>query len=601
MKTKEAVLDIEIYPNYFLCAVLVLSTGRVEYVEAFEGLKELHIPTLRGYTKRFTMITFNGNNFDLPIISRALEKNGEIALLKELADKIIKTNKPSWAVLRDENIIVPKTWDTIDLIDVAPGKASLKIYGGRLHARRMQDLPYHPDKLLTREESIAVRKYCINDLETTALLYDTLRPQIELRKEMGKMYDMDLRSKADAQIAEAVLKSEMRNVTKDYIKTPKLENSYTCRYKDPKIITFESKELRLVFERILSWDFNLTASGSVELPGWLKTMKIAIGDANYQMGIGGLHSTEEAQYVSVSDGEFLADFDVTSYYPSIILQQKLYPDQMGDKFLDVYRSIVDRRVAAKKNKDDTTSNTLKIVLNSSFGKFGSKYSSLYSPDFLLQTTITGQLSLLMLIERLTNNGYKVVSANTDGIVVKGLIKDEDDLEGIMFDWEMDTSFLLERTDYKILASRDVNNYVAVKHDGKVKRKGCFAEPGLQKNPDRVIMYEAVAKFIAKGVPIEQTVMACRDIGKFVTVRRVDGGGKWMDQYLGKAVRFYKSAEVSNEIAILYDKNSNRVPNSNGCRPLMDLPETFPEDIDYEYYINEAYGILRGVGYVRENN
>ena len=127
MKTKEAVLDIEIYPNYFLCAILVLSTGRVEYVEAFEGLKELHIPTLRGYTKRFTMITFNGNNFDLPIISRALEKNGEIALLKELADKIIKTNKPSWAVLRDENIIVPKTWDTIDLIDVAPGKASLKI------------------------------------------------------------------------------------------------------------------------------------------------------------------------------------------------------------------------------------------------------------------------------------------------------------------------------------------------------------------------------------------------------------------------------------------------------------------------------------------
>ena len=88
MKTKEAVLDIEIYPNYFLCAVLVLSTGRVEYVEAFEGLKDLHIPTLRGYTKRFTMITFNGNNFDLPIISRALEKNGEIALLDRKSTRL---------------------------------------------------------------------------------------------------------------------------------------------------------------------------------------------------------------------------------------------------------------------------------------------------------------------------------------------------------------------------------------------------------------------------------------------------------------------------------------------------------------------------------
>ena len=39
----------------------------------------------------------------------------------------------------------------------------------------------------------------------------------------------------------------------------------------------------------------------------------------------------------------------------------------------------------------------KIQINGSFGKLGSKYSLLYAPDLLLQTTITGQLALLMLI------------------------------------------------------------------------------------------------------------------------------------------------------------------------------------------------------------
>ena len=42
---------------------------------------------------------------------------------------------------------------------------------------------------------------------------------------------------------------------------------------------------------------------------------------------------------------------------------------------------------------------------------------LYSPDLLINTTITGQLTLLMLIEMITLSGGKVKSANTDGIVI----------------------------------------------------------------------------------------------------------------------------------------------------------------------------------------
>jgi hypothetical protein len=63
---------------------------------------------------------------------------------------------------------------------------------------------------------------------------------------------------------------------------------------------------------------------------------------------------------------------------------------------------------------------------------------------------------------------------------------------------------------------------------------------------------------------------------------------WQGEYLGKAIRFYHTAtpELQDNI-ITYAKNGNKVPNSLGCRPLMDLPENFPDDVDYNYYIEKA--------------
>jgi len=57
-----------------------------------------------------------------------------------------------------------------------------------------------------------------------------------------------------------------------------------------------------------------------------------------------------------------------------------------------------------------TANTLKTLLNGSFGKLGSRYSIFYAPTEMLQVTITGQLALLMLIEMMELCGIPVVSA-----------------------------------------------------------------------------------------------------------------------------------------------------------------------------------------------
>jgi len=192
-----------------------------------------------------------------------------------------------------------------------------------------------------------------------------------------------------------------------------------------------------VLATVLATPFVVTDTGKMMLPKALD-QAITIGATTYTMGIGGLHSTEQSTAHFADDNTILVDRDVASYYPRIILNSGLAPGEMGQHFLSAYRSIVERRLAAKKSGDKVTDDALKITINGSFGKFGSKYSVLYAPRLLIQTTLTGQLSLLMLIEQLEGAGISIVSANTDGIVIKCPAHLELDMDNIIGAWEMIT-------------------------------------------------------------------------------------------------------------------------------------------------------------------
>lgn len=588
------VIDIEVYSNYYLLYAKNIKTGEYRYFEMLDDVVTCDDLDAMKFLRRQTTISFNGFNYDLPIIKAQLGgcKNAQ---LKALSDTIIKTNLPSWQVLKQKGIVIPKTWDHIDLFEVAPGKSSLKIYGGRLGCKTMQDLPIEPDAIITTDDAEQLRVYCRNDLDTTEALYRSLEKQIELRKQMSEQYGLDLRSKSDAQIAEAVIKSEYSKITGETAYRPEI-NQTEFRYQDPGIIEYQLPHLQATFDRILATPFTLAGNGSIKLPDWLKDEPIEINGTKYQMGIGGLHSCEKQQCVRADSERGLADWDVASYYPNIILQQRLSPHSMGKTFLEVYQSIVDRRIKAKRAGDKVTADTLKICVNGSFGKLGSKYSALYSPELLIQTTITGQLALLMLIERMERNNIRVVSANTDGIVCHYPRHLECVMRDVAWDWMLDTSYELERTEYSLLASRDVNNYVAVKPDWSAKGKGVFAPTGLMKNPAFPIVQKAVMDYLSIGAQIEHTIKGCTDILQFCTVRRVQGGAVWCDEYLGKAVRFYYSDEVPADVSIHYAKNSNRVPLSDGARPMMTVPEIIPGDIDYQRYIDMAEKLLREIGY-----
>ena len=595
--------DIEVYSNYFLIAFKCVASNKVILFEKSDT-QSFDIRKLFWIMHNYTTIGFNWLKFDLPLLWYA-HRDASLEQLKELTRQLIEDKIQPREFERGYNIKIPKT-NCIDLMEVCPLKGSLKTYGARLHCERLQDLPFDPDKVLTDAEIRVVRSYCINDLDITLLLFTALLDQFKLRDELSVQYRENLMSQSDAQIAEAVLVAELTRITGHRPHKAKIEAGRVFNYKPPKWMQFSTPLLQNALSTIAAAEYIVKENGRVVLPTEVKSLHLPIGNNVYKMGNGGLHSTEKSICHVGSDEVLLLDRDVASYYPSIILNGELYPESLGKSFLEVYRLIYDRRLKAKKDKNHSVDSSLKIVLNGSFGKFGSPYSVLYAPDLMIQVTLTGQLALLMLIERLEAVGISATSANTDGVVMKCPKDRQEAALAVISEWERATGFKTEETPYTAVYSRDVNAYIAVKPDGTCKGKNAYFDPWsggakaaifrFHKNPRTTICIEAVNAFLTVGTPIEETIANCKDIKKFASVQNVKGGAHKNGDYLGKVVRWYYAE--SERGTINYVSNNNKVPDTEGALPMMDLPKHFPNNVDLGWYVRKAKQMLIDIGHTK---
>lgn len=656
------IFDVETYRNFWYVAFKCLSNGKFVAFERSPD-QDFNPTKLLWMLWRYCIVGFNSNGYDLPMIELAC-KGATCDQLKEASDYIIKsgiahgTKKVTQYDFEKKYKLKVGRYNHIDLFNVCPvnggltaSPASLKLYAGRLHCYRMQDLPFAEDHILTADEAAIVRPYCCNDLANTELLFNELASEIRLRTEMTEEYGVDLRSKSDAQVAEAVINSELQKVLGYYPKKPDLaaDHGMPLQYNVPDFISFKSPELNNVLTQIRDAKFWLDALGS---PVWPKglgeiereknkepkwVLKTKIGKSVYKLGMGGLHSNEKKIAHIASDGIILADNDVESFYPRIILNQRLFPAHLGEAFLVVYEKIVNTRIHAKAmaakckklgdkiaaKKWKSIADSLKITINGSFGKLGNKYSTLYAPQLMLQVTITGQLVLLMLIEALEDIGIDVISGNTDGFISKYNKERHAEVRAVIASWEQHTNFKTEETQYLGVYSRDVNNYIAIKakQDPSTKEwlrevdkdpearfldeqlgcktKGTYSERGsalnsvLSKNPEMLVTTDAVLQYLVNGVALHTTIQSCKDFKRFVSIKNVKGGGEKNGKFLGKVVRWYYPKNEGGYIG--YAGSGNKVGKTDGARPMMDLPDEFPQDINYEHYVKEATDMLFDCG------
>lgn len=603
------VFDVEVFPNYVLFAFRDYYTDRVVCFEARDA-ERIPAKWLQWMAQNFTLVGFNSIKFDMIVMALAIE-GYSIAQLHEAVQMMIVGG----IGLKELKATFPHTTlepkDHVDLIEVCPLDGGLKLYAARLHCHHLQDLPFNPNKTLSATEIAQVREYCLHDCDNTQLLVKELDGALKLRADLGAMYGRDLRSKSDAQLAQEIINTELKKATGNWPKKPDFDKvvGTTFNYDPPAYLKFRSPALQKLLADICSAVLEVGANGHVIVPREIDGRKVVVGGKTYSVGIGGLHSNEQCQALRTGEHRIL-DRDVTGYYPNMILKNGFAPRQFGADFLTVLQSIVDRRTAAKRStlpSDAVVAASLKIASNGIFGKMADPWSTIYDPKMMVQTTYTGELSLLMAIESLVREGFEVVSANTDGIV--SLVPDDryEVFTSVFAQWERDTGLETEETEYAGLYSRDVNNYIAVKLDGKTKAKGTYAEFGsalgslLSKNPEARICQIAAERMITKGVPVEETIRACTDLTKFITVKQARGQGAVKDGvYLGKVVRWYYAIGVRGTIQRA--ANGNTVATSEGGKPCMILPDTLPTDIDYDRYVDMATRILEDVGFqIRRNS
>lgn len=650
MTLKHCIFDTEIIgmkkPVFLLCCTIV-ETGEVF---SFWGHKPKDVDRLEKMLERDDLqwIGFNSENFDRPLVAACLMGH-DANDIKLLATNIVEGRLKSFQTYRDYGIEFFK-YNHVDLWDVAPGvMISLKTYAGRLGYPTMVDMPYHHDTDLTPKQMKELEKYCINDLGVTRALWEDLQEALRLREALSMEYDIDLMSKSDAQIAEAIFKTTVGIKAGSRGQIPSF-----VEYRAPKFIKTNNNDINKLIDRLEETSFHLNRiNGQVIAPAFLEPV-LKVGKGTYQVGVGGLHSTHDLSfYMEATKDSLISDFDVTSYYPNIMMKAGLTPQLefgKGQVFIDEYQKIYDRRMIAKDAGQKILSNSLKIMLNGTFGKLGSVYCCFYAPELLLAVTLTGQLNLLCLIHEIEKKGMRVLSANTDGIMVNYRPDQREALMKIIVTNSKRTGFNYEETPYSKVAIKDVNNYIAIKtpdKNGKVsaKRKGLYALSGVQemKNPTMEVCGHMAVDYLIEGVKPEDSISRYKDIKDFVAIRNVgDGGGgiqhprtitvdDWVEVYpgqwwkqsvldehgigfcapvrrksrpkpyekgvdgkpFGRVARWYMTTKKLP--AITGVKSGSKVAKTEGGMLCLTLPDKLPADLDYQWYINETYAHLTDMG------
>jgi O6-methylguanine-DNA--protein-cysteine methyltransferase len=191
-----------------------------------------------------------------------------------------------------------------------------------------------------------------------------------------------------------------------------------------------------------------------------ETLNVVVDGFRVDFGVGGVHASLSEKIVKETKSYMLRDADVSSMYPNIAISNRIYPEHLTEKFCDIYKDMYEQRKSYKKGTAENA--MLKLALNGTYGKSNDKYSVFYDPKFTMSITINGQLSLVMLADRLLQiDGLKLVQLNTDGLTVAMKRDTEDQYNQICKQWQKDVGLELEFVDYSKMFIRDVNSYIAV--------------------------------------------------------------------------------------------------------------------------------------------
>ena len=444
--------------------------------------------------------------------------------------------------------------------------------------------------------------------------------EIKLRYSLGAAFNLNLLCAARSSIADKLLYkfySERSGLSVDKFKDLRTQRTALSFNKIifPHIC-FKTKQLQDLLEDMKKVVIYRTNKDSFE-------KVIQFYGTTYTIATGGLHSQDRPAVLTSTDKYTYVHYDISSFYPSVMVAYNIAPKHLNNnvfvKMVDYFRLT---RIKCKHTKDEDglvvagvhnklAAEALKIVINAIYGKFGFEMFFLFDRFAQMQVTINGQLMVMMVVEALELDGIHVVSANTDGIIVK-LPKDkEEDFKRITDDWCAQNKLGADSERYKLFVTRDINNYFDIQSNDKVEYKGGLDPKqylkDLKKGYDMPIVAKAVFEYFAHDTPVMETLRNHKDILDFCKTQNVGKqfevvyqkveNGKVIDVHSQRHVRFYVSTK--GVIIMKENVNSNQRSVLASGKPVIILNKLDDKDIslrniDYKYYYEEAYKIINPI-------
>ena len=580
-------------------------------------------------TQKQWHISYNGLAFDAQITQfviknqkQLLKLNGE-QLAKELynyaQETINKTDRGEFPEFTQKRLKIRQ----IDLFklnhwDNRAKMSSLKWIQYSMDWNNVEEMPHHHNAPVTTPEQLkSIIDYCINDVLSTRKILEHSKEQIDLRKTLTNEYGIDLYSASEPRISkELFLYFLCKKLNWDAGEIKKLRTPRDVIFLGQCIlpyVQFKTPE----FQKVL--DYFKTKVVTSTKDSFKHTLNYKGVKTDY--GLGGIHGAKESGVYEAAPGWTIMTSDVTSYYPNLAIKNKFHPAHLPQKeFGELYEWFFEER--KKIPKTDPKNYVYKLILNSTYGLTGDENSFLYDPQMTMQITINGQLLLSMLYEMLSLEIPEAIPLmqNTDGLEM--LIPNEaiDRYMKICEEWQMITQLNLEHDQYSKMIIGDVNNYIAVYKNGKVKSKGRFEWEDLQKkkvgvfhkNKSFLIIPKAVYAYFVNGILPEQFLKDNQSIfdycagvkakaGWYYEERSIENGQVKINR-LQKIVRYYVSEDGNKLMKCHKDGRESQAEAGEWMQVVVnEINETKPFDeynINIDYYLENIYKQIEQIKKVR---
>ena len=566
--------DFEVYKyDWLLCAIDPIEQKEYIIVNDKPELERLY----KKY-KKDIWVTYNGRNYDQYILKAILLGFNP----KEVNDFIIVKGRKGWEFSRLFNNIPLYLYDAMPNIPV-----SLKVLegfmGNNIHETSVD---FNIDRKLTDREIQETIEYCRFDVMNTIEVFLERKGEFDAQMDLLKAFNLPLSSlgKTQAQLAAVILDAKK------------------VRFNDDWAIRLPDNVLLGKYKAVGEWFLNKENHREDA------SLTINIAGLEHTIAWGGIHAGIPKTTIVCEDDEVMYDADVGQLYPNIMRIYNLLsraarkPEMLG--------YVLDTSMRLKAEGKKKEREPYKRQCNIFYGAEGDPFNPLYDPLHRTLVCVFGQVFLIDLIDKIEDIIF-LINSNTDGIFFKVKKKDVPELKRRVSEWEKRTGLVMEYDEYTKFISKDVNNYLAVKVDGKIHAKGAYVKDLNDLDYDLPIVNEALRNYMISGTPVENTIRACTDFRKFQRIVKLSNKYEWVEHENGygttklvnKAYRVFASRNNSDgrllkcKVTEKGDKKDKFGNTPDHCFIFNDdlTGVAIPMKLDKQYYIDLAKKRLTDFG------